>query len=299
MDETEDTSVYFTDGHVVSKKLILIAAKLNALSEEEFSRVFYLKDGEWTFDDLQDSVHSGWFVNAERTAYWLGRRGNVIVVGGGRLRTEKIPDAREYGFLNRMRQIGSDLYICGYGGQVYRRTARGWDHLDSGILVRRPTAKSVDLQDIDGTAGDDIYAVGTGGALFHFDGKRWTRLDSPTNLHLLRVRCVSKDEVYICGSRGCFFKGNRSRWNDLSDPNFTDDFWGLEYFQDEVYLAHANGLMVWTDSTLKAVNLGVKKPISAHRLHANDGVLWSFGVDDLFSYDGKKWKEVPCPENED
>jgi hypothetical protein len=157
----------------------------------------------------------------------------------------------------------------------------------------------LDLQDIDGSSEDDVYTVGTGGAIFHFDGKVWTRLDSPTNLHLLRLRCISKTEVYICGSRGQFFRGNGESWEDLSDPSYPDDFWGIEQFQGKIYLAHANGLLVWSRGKLGPVNLGVKRDVSAHRLDANDGVLWSFGIDDLFFYDGKKWTEVFCPENQD
>jgi hypothetical protein len=298
IDELEDTSLYFTDGHVIAKDNIVIAAKLNALSEEDFSRVLYFKNDEWSYEDIDDSVHSVWFVDEPRTVYWLGKRGTVTVVGGGKLRTETIQDASDYGSLNRIRQIGSELYICGYAGQIYRRAKRAWEHFDDGVLEHDVNAMSVDLQDIDGIDSASIYAVGTGGSAYHFDGKRWDRLDSPTNLHLLRVRCVSNDEVFICGSKGTLFRITQSGWEDLSDDEVLDDFWGIEYFNGQLYVAHAGGLMTWDGSGLRPVDMGTTKSVTTHHLHARDGVLWSFGIDDLFFFDGAKWTEVICPENE-
>ncbi|MGA2256554.1 MAG: hypothetical protein ABSG53_18050 [Thermoguttaceae bacterium] len=298
MANDDDTSLYFTDGYVATKTRIRIAAKLNAESEADFSRVQYLTDGEWSYDDIEDSVVSVYQSSQPRTCYWLGHNGTVTIVGGGKHRSETLVDVERYGYVNRIRNIGASLYVCGYAAQVYRREKEGvWTHMDEGILIKRPRASSVDLQDIDGTAEDDIYTVGTGGAIYHYDGRTWTQLDSPTNLHLLRVRCVSKDEVYISGSRGRLLRGNRNGWLDLGDPDVADDFWGLEYFRGKVYVAHANGIMVWNGEKLESVDMGIKRDISCHRLHANDGVLWSFGMDDLFFFDGKTWTEVVCPEN--
>ena len=42
-----------------------------------------------------------------------------------------------------------------------------------------------------------IEAVGTGGTIAHFDGKKWRRLASPTNAHLLRVKCLASGETVI------------------------------------------------------------------------------------------------------
>ena len=34
-----------------------------------------------------------------------------------------------------------------------------------------------------------------------------------------------------------------------------------------------------------------------YRLHTRDGMLWSFGQDDLVFFDGTKWERIICPDN--
>src|SRR5262249_29101390 len=277
MSEYNDHSVFFTDGHVISRTKVAIAAKLNDMAEADFSRVLYYLNGVWTHWDIRDSVNSVTYTTDPEKCHWLGQNGTVTVAGSGRVDTESIPDARRYGALNRIQAIGNHLYVCGYGGQVHQKSGGTWRHLDSGILVPSPDASSVELLDIDGTADDDIYTVGTGGALYYFDGQQWTVLDSPTNVHLLGVRCIRRDEVYVCGYRGSLFRGDKNGWTNLSDPEILNTFWDLEWYQEKVYLALNERLMTWDGKGFAPVDMGVDGPISCHRLHANDGVLWSFG----------------------
>ena len=41
-----------------------------------------------------------------------------------------------YGYVNRIRHISGELYVCGYNGQIYRRTEVGWSHVHSGLLQK-------------------------------------------------------------------------------------------------------------------------------------------------------------------
>lgn len=296
--ETSDTSLFFTDGWVVSRDKVLIAAKMNSLAEEYFSRVLYFWEQQWFTTDITDSVHSVCFDPVSQYCLWLGQAGTITAKRRGESAlTETIPDADRYGNLNRIRPIGGQLYICGYGGQVYRREANGWIHIDGGVLVSNPDARSVDLLDIDGSGPDNIYAVGTGGRIFHYDGRHWRSLDSPTNAHLTRVRCISSGELYVCGFQGTFFRGYGKAWQNLGTPELADNLYGLEAFQDCIYLARNSGLLRWSGESLSPVDMGISKVATFHRLHANDGVLWSFGTDNLFCFDGSRWTELVPPHN--
>ena len=55
--------------------------------------------------------------------------------------------------------------------------------------------------------------------------------------------------------------------------------------------------MVHDGTTFEPVDFGLSTDVDCHRLHANDGVMWSFGIDHLLVFNGKKWSEVVCPMN--
>ena len=81
------------------------------------------------------------------------------------------------------------------------------------------------------------------------------------------------------------------------NDSITDNFWGIEYFQGKIYLASLNGLFVLDDGHISTIKTGLTPEIKGYRLHANDGVLWSFGVDDLAFFDGNNWQRVIHPDN--
>lgn len=295
----EENSVYFTSGFVRSAQCVYVSAKLNAYSDEAFSRVYAVEKGDWEVFEVEASVKSVCYHEPTRQLFCLGKEGVVVASDPSGERPESIPDAARLGFLNQIKSIAGGLYVCGYGGQIYMRSAGGvWLHHDRGVLESTITAASVDLQDIDGHAADDLYAVGTGGAMFHFDGQRWARVDSPTNRHLLRVLVVAPDEVYVSGSGGTLLVGARGRWQDISHPNPALDFWGMAHYRGDLYLAYATGLVRRRNGVFENVKPAADRTLTHHRLHANDGVLWSFGLDDVFWYDGEHWHEEICPDND-
>ncbi len=297
-------SLFFTCGHVVSREVTVIPAQYNAMPDDDISRVALRFADEWAYHDVDTDVIGAVTFRAVDNSLWLlGRHGIVRTASTGtrsfkleyirgKFREEKIP-AGKFGELLCIRLIGNDLYVCGQSSQVYIRSATGWSHMDEGMFkMAAPT-----LESIDGTGPGDIYAVGEKGIIVHFDGKRWRKLDSPTNRPLSTVRCVSKDEVYICGNDGLLFRGNKDSWEFIGDEEIDYNFWDLEMFQDKIYLAHVAGMVVFDGVQLSDVDFNLGEDISCHKLHANDGVLWSFGVDDLLFQDGQKWTRVICPHN--
>lgn len=294
----EENSVYFTNGFVRSADCVYLSAKLNAYSEENFSRVYTFENGEWEVIEVDASVKAVCYHAPARQAFCMGKEGLVVASDPAGEHEEVIADVTRFGFLNQIKSIAGELYICGYGGQVYRRGPGGWQHQDQGVLESTIDASSVDLQDIDGLSADDLYVVGTGGNMHHYDGSRWSRIDSPTNRHLLRVLAVAPDEVYVSGSGGTLLVGSRGKWQDISHPNPDLDFWGMAHYRGDLYLAFATGLVRRRGGQFEYVKPVAGRTLSHHRLHANDGVLWSFGLDDLFWFDGTTWHEEVCPDND-
>jgi hypothetical protein len=299
MSELKNASVFFTDGYVVSKSYVLVAAKLNESPEAYYSRCFYFRNENWIHGDIKDAVHSVSYDNCSDAAIWLGRAGTITSTHPGNRHAETLADVARLGNVNRVRNIAGNFYICGYGGQVYHRVDGHWVHFDTGLLVSRPNATSVDLLDIDGSGPNDIYAVGTGGAIFHYDGSQWSSIDSPTNVHLTGVKCVNMDEVYICGFHGTILRGNHLGWEVLSSNDEVSNFYSLEYYANAVYLASATKLVKLVRDKLAVIviDIDIGDALTFHRLHANDGVLWSFGTDHLLFFDGVQWRQVVHPDN--
>jgi hypothetical protein len=298
-----DASLFFTDGHIIHRNAILIAGQLNAYPEADFSRLALLLDGKWGRRDLRgDTIRSVTFDPTTQRCYFMGRSGTIISAGNGQplnranitgtFRQDHISDVNIYGELFRVRSFSGSVYACGQSSQVYRLQGNGWTHFDQGLLDKRGET----LEDIDGSGPDDIYAVGLSGTIAHYDGRRWTLLDSPTNEHLSNVRCISRDKVYLCGNNGVLFRGYRDNWEYIGSLDLAETFWGMDMFAGELYLAHSGGIVKHDGINLVPVSTGPQKR-TFHRLHSNDGLLISFGVDDVLSFDGSNWKEIVWPDN--
>lgn len=299
-----DGSVYFVDGYVTSKNNVLIAAKLNSLSESNFSRVLYYADGSWKHTDIFDSVCSVAYCEADGAVFWLGADGLVTVLKNNAISTERIQGPLIHGPLfihgplSKIKLIGKELFVCGYGGQIYVRTGLGsWSLAVTPALSKKYPQDSVNLEDIDGAAEDDIYCVGWDGLLMHFDGKCWTNVYLPTNKNISSIRCVAHDKAFLCGDNGIFMSGYRDQWADHTSSDYGYNFWDVECFKGKVYLTNPQQLLCWDGRTFEEVHIPTSNEICFHRLHSNDDVLWAFCVDDLFYFDGDIWSEVVCPEN--
>ena len=297
-----DARVRFSDGCVVSRNAVYCASQLVSLEDFEHSRIFSLKNGRWGHCDVDFVVWSICAVERPiRTILSLGRDGQIDVRSPGRAATESLPDAgvgpNKLGYVSQIRDIAGQLYVCGGAGQIYRRQPKGWVHFDDGALDRERGVQAIDLYSIDGTSQEDMYAVGKNGLVCYHNGGSWNQPKSPTQFDLNWVRCVSPGEVYLCGNAGRFFKGNYEAWEDHSQPDLNEEFWCVEIFQGVPYLAAASGLYMFDGRKVERVVTGLKPSPDGYHLHANDGVLWSFGADHLCFFDGKKWTYVKHPDN--
>lgn len=303
MPAMQETRVQFLEGYVLAKDWIVIAARPVVLDDEEELTRFYTFDrGQWMHFDFDITVTSV-CATAEKpkNIFLLGWNGRIVRIVRGQPAEERILgaglDDEGLGYVMNMRNVAGELYVCGSGGQVYRRTARGWVHADDGVLDAKGATKVTELNCIDGTSSQDLYTVGDGGLIFHYQGRKWNRLSPPVNRDLHWLKSVSDDEVYVCGASGTFLRGSGADWEVIAVPDDAQDLWCVESLNDTVYLASDNGLLEFDGKKVGWVKTGMKKKVDGNRLHANDGVLWSVGTDHLCFFDGKNWTYVNHPDN--
>lgn len=300
--DNED-SLFFTCGLVVKAGTIVVPAQYNSLPDERMSRVAFCFDDNWVYNDVDnDVIGAVCFRRSDNSLWMLGRYGNLRHVTSGsanftlaNIRGKFEDDRIETGRLGELlciREIANELYICGQSSQVYRHSNGAWASMSpAGAKIGSPT-----LESLDGLSRDNIYAVGEKGLILHYDGSRWNTLDSPTNRPLSRVLCKREDEVYICGNDGLLLVGNRHQWHVL-DTERTLNFWDMALYDGQLYISHVHGLVRYDGQAFFDVDTGLTPPPGAHRLDTANGLLYSFGVDDLLKFDGHQWERVICPHN--
>ncbi len=270
----------------------------------KFCRFYSYVNGNWGTTDIPFQCKSVTMKIDESRGYraWciLGKNGEVVdIVGGGGVKFDQIPGAGldvndPYGYVETIKRIGGELYVCGYGRQVYKLIDGQWLSIANEILTRE---RATGFFDIDGTDACHVYAVGWKGEIYLHDTKAWRKDDSPTTVHLAAVRCLAPDDVWICGDKGVVLHGCFGQWQILSSPAFQDNWYSIESFHDKIYLAGNDVLACIEDGEITPVDTGLRKPWTVHRLHANDGMLWAIGRAHILMFDGIKWHEIIHPDN--
>lgn len=305
-DTPGQAEIVFGDGGIDDKGIPYIASFLTDPEYENtpHTRMWTLRAGQWLYRDLDTIVKSAIRAGDPSAGYALGQDGVLSIARPGDFRQEYIADAGtgkgKYGYVNRIRLIAGNFYVCGHAGQVYRRTSGGWVHMDDGLLKPAKQAKdAISLYDIDGTGEDDIYVCGLEGILAHYNGSGWTRLDSPTDDHLERVHCVSAAEVYLCGGSeevGRLFVGSRDKgWQEYNIPT-GGGFWGLTVFKGTPYVCSQDRLFSLVNDDLVEIKPDLDPPIRYFRLVSNAEIMWSIGNEHLATFDGLNWERVHHPD---
>jgi hypothetical protein len=271
--------------------------------EGDFTRVFTLRNGVWKYFDLENlAIRSAASRPAPaRGTFLLAKDGTVVLITPEGRSREGIPDAGtgpgKLGYVSVIREIGGDFFACGVKGQVYKRQGTDWIHFDEGVRNPADGAPPPSLYGIDGISPSDIYVVGENGSIWHWDGSRWARELAPATDTLRWVRTFASDRVFACGRNGTFLRRASKEWESLSDPHIRTHFWCLEEFEGNIYLAGADGLYRYDGKALKPIDTGLTPKLDGNRLYANDGVLWSIGMERLGFFDGKKWTYAKHPDN--
>lgn len=294
-------------GHSGKKGLIGILAFPNSISNDtEFTLFFMMFKNNWGHQKFNFEISSAsylWNKKANKKSWWLvGKRGQVVeLTANNPVSINNIDTAGtgkgKYGYLSKISNIDNSLYICGYKKQVYKQENGKWNLISKNILDQNNSITD-GFEDITGHDEKNIYAVGDSGIIWHFDGKKWHDSNSPTNQNLSSICCNSKKEYWICGDNGVIIKGKHDNWSIIpSNEDLTDDWWDIEFFQNEVYLIGDSILAKLTkDNDLEEVKIPDKNNYIPVSLTQSENVLWVIGEDSIFSFDGKKWQEHVCPD---
>jgi hypothetical protein len=200
-----------------------------------------------------------------------------------------------YGEIRDLRFIGNHLYAAGMGRQVYRRDGKdNWVHRDVRAIQPSNLEEVTGFNAIDGLGEEDIFAVGFRGEIWRLHAAAWRQVESPTNVILNALRVIDTNLMFACGKKGTLLRGTGDSWQAIAHESTDDEFWGLEWFNDALYVASARSLYrLAADDTLTPINLGLGKGVTCRFLHANDGVLLSVGTKNVcWTEDGVIWRDL-------
>jgi hypothetical protein len=231
----------------------------------------------------------------------VGREPETERIAGSGLWQE---DSEGWGYLTRIRQIGSALYSCGTGGQVYKRLVDGsWEHIDAGLLRAKGDKHGLSLEAIAGPNEQEIYVGGwhtnvNDGVLLCWDGHRWTPaahdIRSISSIHVER-----DGSIWACGRNGTLLHGNRrDGFAHVLEPDRTRHYVSVVSFDNQIFLATETGLFVFEGGAARRLKTGLTPEYDdGHLLQVVDGVLWAIGSEDIARFDGTSWERISFPGN--
>lgn len=286
-------AVTFSECTVIRKDLVFITAQITDLNNQDIghTKVIRWKNGAFAHFMIDWTATAITAFASPMTLFCMGLDGDIHVFQGGAKTHESITGPRETGPLRDMRVIAGSNYVAGMQRQVYRRSSSGdWLPLSAPILNRGGIKG---FNSIDGYSANEIYAVGLDGEIWLFNGAQWQPIDSPTSVALQRVHCAPNGKTYIVGQAGVVLAGREDRWEVIDLGDFSDDLWGVESLNDDVFVSSSKAVFKLADERLEQAAIGSDGIGSASFLSAGDGVLWSVGNRHLaFTSDGKNWTPV-------
>ena len=201
--------------------------------------------------------------------------------------TPRTPRAR-FSEIRQIRNINGHAIAVGLGGTILRFKSTGkWDGIDHGL------PNHFDIEGVDGSSDKRMFAVGSRGQIFEFDKGTWWEHETPTTKHLTSVVFCNQDLVYAAGHDGTIVKGNARNWELLNFDGFTNDIWGLEYFNGILFVSTLDGVFTLNaDDELAQVDFGRCVPATTYKLSAAPGVLWSYGETDVVALIDGTWKRA-------
>jgi hypothetical protein len=331
-----NTTITFGVGCAINRDMFYMSSTLDELEKTEntpVSRMMLYQDQtkeKWFYHDLV-----GWRVqsvcfppvapNSVRKVYALSEQGDVECYSREGSVIEKIPDAGlgsslpNYGYVGRIRHIGEHFYVCGYRGQVYRREASGWVHIDKQILQKPPDISNINdpnellavftksmeetasLVDINGLDEKSIYVAGSNGYMAFFDGASWKVLPKATAAHLNCVLPLPDGTVWVAGSQGTLLKGNvQSGFSAVVRKSLDTDFYSLAMFKERLFIGAGDGIYELVENGPQKLLISGKHMLDGvTSVEAKDGVLWALASRKLVRYDSVTWEVFENPHNQE
>lgn len=289
----------YSSGYVENKNSVQIIGQINIDSETMPVLFYWIKgDNIITRFEMQWTPTKITRTNNPVSIYMLNKNGTVGHGTAGIYKEEFI-NKKTVGTLAHeplldIRTIGKTVFAAGMSRQVYMREKSGiWRRIDSEIIKEPDDPTPYGFTSIDGISEDFIIAVGYFGEIFSCRRFKWIQHESPTNVLLHKIRVLSETLAYASGQKGILLHWDGRIWSEKAIAEGGPNLWDLEWFDGQVYVTSENTLYRLVENQLVPVEVpGVS---SFGHLHANDGVLWSFGTNDLaWTSDGVHW-EIATP----
>jgi len=234
-----------------------------------------------------------------RQGAYLGLTGHAFFWGAGDAHEEYIQtpsgSPEDIGMMRGIRAIEGKAYAVGMQRQVYRRDDLDrWVDLSPAIRPDPSSGIVCSFEAIDGFSAAELYACGRDGEIWWYDRGNWRQVASPTNMHLTNLVCAGDGNVYACGRVGVLLKGRHDRWEIIPQDLVAQDFWGIAWFGDRLYLATMNLVLELVDGALAPVVFGDDFPQTCFNLAValDSSVMWSTGAKDVLSFDGTTWTRI-------
>ncbi|ACM39786.1 MULTISPECIES: hypothetical protein [Rhizobium/Agrobacterium group] len=251
-----------------------------------FTAICQYDAGEWSYETFDFPLASLTLYrepgSSQRVLYVLGEAGTAV---NFHTKTREIivdllnAPRRKHrlGYLQSIRQVGDHLYVCGDGGQTYRRSSDGqWQALDLGFFdgpdaimdpkselrlmssltrikenrteenyaklkILREENQSKTLWNLSGLSEDSIYFAGEKKTVYWFDGEKITEIPTEADRGLLSILVENEDRVWVAGRDGNFLVGNhKTGFRDLDALRGIDgwpSFNGMTMFNGRLYLS--------------------------------------------------------------
>lgn len=273
----------------------IAAADTKTEMEEPHAITFKWNSGKFIQGDRNYNAHSlclitrpePGLVDISEQGYYSVTTANGPISGD--ILESSQPPSKEarYGGFRSVSEIAGRAFAVGLRGLVYRLDElKLWTRIDDGL------PKTFNIQAIHGFNATDIYAVGRDGEVWHYDGTVWNELDMPTNSNLTSVKCAADGKVYITGHKGALLCGSGETWEVINHESTDENFWDVEWFEDNVYISSMSSVYRLEGLRLVKVDFENDAPKTCYQLSTADGVMWSNGEDDIMSFDGKVWTRI-------
>lgn len=267
-----------------------------ALEGHTHTAFWEFDQGNWQFvDATPHTAHSMCVVqHPKHQAVAIGTSGYVHIMGSGDNFDEQIEVPGEQILrIRSVNNVGGYAYACGMNRQVFKRDDDGgWLAMHDAMPTLPSREPVFGFEAIHGIDEDHVYAVGWNGEIWHFNGAQWTQCSSPSNLILTGVVVTDDATAYACGQYGTLLKTVNGEWQVIDQKITTSNFWGITWFNDELYVSSMDGVFVLRENELEPVDFGDVEPESFYGLSNADGLLWSVGEKEILSYDGTEWTKV-------
>lgn len=216
----------------------------------------------------------------------IGESGEVFTYAAGKSTSRQI--SPEPSAIRSAGVIDGYVYACGMKHEVYRRNSD-----DSWIAIPKPAQQTLaDLEAIGGFGESEVYAAGWSGEVWLWDGISWSVVSALTNRILTSMCITDRGEVVICGQGGVMIRGRNQQWSKMDLGEYKDDIWDVAWYKDKLYFSTMTNLYCLSENGPEAVQFSDDKPNTFYHLSQAEGVLWSIGASDVFSFNGDNWSRI-------